>query len=389
MLPSEGKPPQMAGLDPSSSSNFPPLNTSMVPNIHTTPITSSFVDIIKGHQMNDMIDKGKAIADVDTIPQKKPNLVGGIPTISWTANEIQRMNILENLQLVVLEDENTLDNRVVIVKIQYDSLPAYCKKCKLQGHGEDDCRVLHPKMVQQHDDREKVTQPVDGMPSYKGAIKSKWKPTNRNFIKNDGELMNTKVQESEGTIKNSFEQLDQPIMREVENNSHILQGGVEGIRSESTHEPVKAGGKMEVTVVEGEGSRASNKGPLVQMEDVMMINAGVNDEVNLEILRIDENNAEVAHQQIPNEQLEKNSLVHVSFPIPLQILEPSKERFPLHLQGSVVLTRKEEEHKIQDVKVVCFKSQPVQTLHEMVSHQGVVKGQETVNSDATEKSEEK
>ncbi|KAG5577692.1 hypothetical protein H5410_057826 [Solanum commersonii] len=232
----------------------------MVPNIHTTPITSSFVDIIKGHRMNDMIGKGKAIVDVEPIPHEKPNLVGGITTISWNASKIQRMNILENLQLAVvgkfsyrapdiyelrsltpnqygitwgcqigylrnrhilmifdriedyikihwrrddeattwisfpdllptffvkevlfslasvvgkplqlalatinkthpscarvkvqvdllaekpefvpmqLEDENTLENRVVTVKIWYDSLPAYCKKCKLQGHGED------------------------------------------------------------------------------------------------------------------------------------------------------------------------------------------------------------------------------------------------------------
>ncbi|KAK6803340.1 hypothetical protein RDI58_001124 [Solanum bulbocastanum] len=78
MLLSEGQPPQMAGLDPSSS------------------------NIIKGHRMNDMIGKGKAIADVEPIPQKKPNLVGCILTISWAANEIQRMNILEILQLAVV-----------------------------------------------------------------------------------------------------------------------------------------------------------------------------------------------------------------------------------------------------------------------------------------------
>ncbi|KAK6791235.1 hypothetical protein RDI58_010316 [Solanum bulbocastanum] len=124
--------------------------------------------------------------------------------------------------------------------------------------------------------------------------------------------MNTKVQESEGTFKNSLEVLDQPIMREVENHSHILQGGVEGIRNESTHELVKAGGKMEVTVVEGRDSRASDKGPLVQMEDAMVINEGVNNEVNLVIVRIEENNVEVAHQQMPNEQLE-NSLVYAFF----------------------------------------------------------------------------
>ncbi|KAG5577694.1 hypothetical protein H5410_057828 [Solanum commersonii] len=134
--------------------------------------------------------------------------------------------------------------------------------------------------------------------------------------------------------------------------------------SESIHEPVKPGGKMEVTVVEGGDSRESDKGPLVQMEDAIVINVGVNDEVNLEIVRIEENNAELAHQQMPSEQLE-NSM------------------------GSVVLTRKDEEQKNQDMKVVCFKSQPVQTLHEMVSHQGVVEDQEMVNSNAIENSEEK
>uniref|UniRef100_M1DEC4 DUF4283 domain-containing protein n=1 Tax=Solanum tuberosum TaxID=4113 RepID=M1DEC4_SOLTU len=92
----------MTGLDPSSSLDFPPLNPKTVPNIHTTPITSSFADIIKGHRMKDMIGKGKAIADVEHIPQKKPNLVRGIPTISWISSEIQRMNVLENLQLVVV-----------------------------------------------------------------------------------------------------------------------------------------------------------------------------------------------------------------------------------------------------------------------------------------------
>ncbi|KAK6787886.1 hypothetical protein RDI58_016411 [Solanum bulbocastanum] len=67
------------------------------------------------------------------------------------------------------------------------------------------------------------------------------------------------------------------------------------IRSESTHEPVKTGGKMKVTVVEGGDSRASDKGTLVQIEDAIVINAGVNDEVNLKIVRIEENNAKLAH----------------------------------------------------------------------------------------------
>ncbi|KAK6777777.1 hypothetical protein RDI58_024495 [Solanum bulbocastanum] len=247
MLSSEGQPPQMAGLDPSSSLDFPPLNTKIVSIIHTSPITSSFADIIKGHLRKDMIGKGKSIADVEPITQKKPNLV-----------------------------------------------------------------------------------------------------------------------------------LDQPLMREVElvsNQSHNLQGGVEGVRSEYTHEPIKVGGKIEVTKVESGDNSASDKGPFVQMEDAMMIDVGVNNEVNFEIVRIEENNVELAHQQLSNEQLDK-ILLHVSFQITLQILEPKKKR-------------KEKEHKNQDLEVVCFKSQPVQILHEIVSHQGAVEGQEMVNSSATENNEEK
>ncbi|KAH0679085.1 hypothetical protein KY284_020170 [Solanum tuberosum] len=89
-----------------------------------------------------------------------------------------------------------------------------------------------------------------------------------------------------------------------------------------------------------------------------------------------------------SEQLD-NSMLHASFQIPLQMLEPKEERYPPQLQGSVLLTREKEEHKNQDLEVVCFKSQHVQTLHEMVSHQGTVEGKEMVNSSATENNEEK
>ncbi|WMV12948.1 hypothetical protein MTR67_006333 [Solanum verrucosum] len=34
---------------------------------------------------------------------KKPHLINGLPTIHWMAKEIQRMNIIENLQYVVVE----------------------------------------------------------------------------------------------------------------------------------------------------------------------------------------------------------------------------------------------------------------------------------------------
>lgn len=43
-------------------------------------------------------------------------------------------------------NENTKIYRVERVKIQYDMLPKYCKQCKLEGHIEATCRVLHPEL---------------------------------------------------------------------------------------------------------------------------------------------------------------------------------------------------------------------------------------------------
>ncbi|KAK6775749.1 hypothetical protein RDI58_026750 [Solanum bulbocastanum] len=104
MLPSDGYPAQMAGLTSASLSHFPPLptKTHSLPNSQfpTAPILNSFADVVKGHSMK---GKGKDITDVEPIPLKKPNLVGGIPSINWTASKIQRMNILENLQFSVVD----------------------------------------------------------------------------------------------------------------------------------------------------------------------------------------------------------------------------------------------------------------------------------------------
>uniref|UniRef100_A0A0V0ITI4 Putative ovule protein n=1 Tax=Solanum chacoense TaxID=4108 RepID=A0A0V0ITI4_SOLCH len=57
-------------------------------------------DIIRGHGAN---YKEKVDVAVDPIPMKKPHLIDGLPTIHWTAKEIQKMNIIENLQYAVVE----------------------------------------------------------------------------------------------------------------------------------------------------------------------------------------------------------------------------------------------------------------------------------------------
>ncbi|KAG5587938.1 hypothetical protein H5410_048372 [Solanum commersonii] len=103
MLPADGQPSLMAGLDSASLAQFPPLpnkiHTSQNTIFPSSPLMNKFTDIIQGHSYS---GKEKIVGDVQPIPMKKPNLIGGIPTINWSASEIQRMNILENLQYAVV-----------------------------------------------------------------------------------------------------------------------------------------------------------------------------------------------------------------------------------------------------------------------------------------------
>lgn len=43
-------------------------------------------------------------------------------------------------------------DEIVWITIKYDYLPKYCKNCKLQGHNEKDCFVLHPKLYPKEED---------------------------------------------------------------------------------------------------------------------------------------------------------------------------------------------------------------------------------------------
>uniref|UniRef100_M1CYI4 Uncharacterized protein n=1 Tax=Solanum tuberosum TaxID=4113 RepID=M1CYI4_SOLTU len=60
--------------------------------------------------------------------------------------KVQLDLLVEKPQFVQMEieDETTNATRSVKVKIQYDYIPSYCRKCKLQGHMEDEHRILHP-----------------------------------------------------------------------------------------------------------------------------------------------------------------------------------------------------------------------------------------------------
>lgn len=49
-------------------------------------------------------------------------------------------------------------------------LSKYCKACKLQGHDESNCRVLHPelKRVEYGDDKGKIVDEMAGNDKVKG-----------------------------------------------------------------------------------------------------------------------------------------------------------------------------------------------------------------------------
>ncbi|KAK6803409.1 hypothetical protein RDI58_001193 [Solanum bulbocastanum] len=242
MLPADGQPPLMAGLDSASSAQFPPLPNKIHTGQNTifpsSPFMNKFADIIQGHscsvvdkfsygapdinEIRDLIPKqcglsGSCqigllrnrhvlircdrmedyikilsknsyyiIAKDGYVYQMRPFIYDAkfkaseettkattwisfpdlLPTFfvkevlfslaSVVGKSLQldlaminktrpscarvkvQVDLLADKPEVVqlqLEDENTLENRVVTVRIQYDFLPIYCMKCKIQRHG--------------------------------------------------------------------------------------------------------------------------------------------------------------------------------------------------------------------------------------------------------------
>ncbi|XP_060183026.1 uncharacterized protein LOC132612979 [Lycium barbarum] len=74
-------------------------------------------------------------------------------TINKTRPNFARLKVLVDLGAKLpkvvnmnITDEKNGKSRLIKVQIQYDVLPKYCKRCKLQGHDEEGCRILHPQL---------------------------------------------------------------------------------------------------------------------------------------------------------------------------------------------------------------------------------------------------
>ncbi|KAK4729999.1 hypothetical protein R3W88_022987 [Solanum pinnatisectum] len=86
-------------------------------------------------------------------------------------------------------NEMTKESRMENVKIQYDMLPKYCKQCKVQGHEDEACRKLHPKLrrIEEYTEKETEQGPKGNNNEEQGnefatrrrrVIRRYWKPIN-------------------------------------------------------------------------------------------------------------------------------------------------------------------------------------------------------------------
>lgn len=122
--------------------------------------------------------------DMTTINKTRP---------SCARVEVQIDLLAELPQYVQMEIVNEAKNEVNItkVKIHYDTMPSYCKKCKLQGHKEEECRVLRPELRKGKEDKASGSaEPIPDQNNQKSQRrgrngrtmgKNQWNPTTRMF----------------------------------------------------------------------------------------------------------------------------------------------------------------------------------------------------------------
>lgn len=92
---------------------------------------------------------GKVMSFLFSSTMKKPMYLD-MPTINKTMPSRVRVKVqvdlLADLPKKVtmdIENEITGEVRTEWVKIQYDYIPKYCMECRLQGHNEEECKILH------------------------------------------------------------------------------------------------------------------------------------------------------------------------------------------------------------------------------------------------------
>ncbi|KAH0695911.1 hypothetical protein KY289_013393 [Solanum tuberosum] len=146
-----------------------------------------------------------------------------------------------------IEDPISQSSRVERIKVLYDVLPKYCKKCKLQGHNEDDCRVLHPELKK--DNQIEVATEADPTKNKEVHMNQhrtfqQLNPTRRRFTLEKGKICDNAKDPEEAhiTTKNPFDDLqkDNDMGQEV------------GSRRAPTQDDKKDSGDQERALTDGE-----------------------------------------------------------------------------------------------------------------------------------------
>ncbi|KAF3634444.1 hypothetical protein FXO37_26490 [Capsicum annuum] len=117
--------------------------------------------------------------DSATINKTRPSCARVKVQLDWLAEKPEFVHM-------EMEDSNSQENKIMKVKIQYDELPSYCKRYKLQRHSKEYYRVLHLKLKERNDKHDHGATSGE-LPQirkeYKGVVIFKWDSTNRFFIK--------------------------------------------------------------------------------------------------------------------------------------------------------------------------------------------------------------
>ncbi|KAH0641847.1 hypothetical protein KY289_032821 [Solanum tuberosum] len=141
-----------------------------------------------------------------------------------------QVDLLSNFpKFVELEvvNENAQTSRVERFKIQYDMLPKYCKECRMQGHNEEGCRILHPKLQRSQSEYDKgklegeeANKHLDEGPIIRmGRFLKIWHPTIKVFSREDiREKGNNHGEEI--TTENSFAALNNGLIDKEEALAH-------------------------------------------------------------------------------------------------------------------------------------------------------------------------
>ncbi|KAG5602026.1 hypothetical protein H5410_033396 [Solanum commersonii] len=318
-----------------------------------------------------------------------------------------QVDLLADLPKVIeleVRNEDTKTSRVEKVKIQYDLLPKYCQTCKLQGHPEMKCRVLHPELKVTVDEEEERQDNADSLEATGtlvirvGKQLKKWHPTSI-FISRQKQSEHQK-DDTSMRIGNSFAALnDEDANSEQQSDNLSTNGRAKGIDKnnhmhidENFHQHVST--KEWVTEVFAQQEKQTNNnnnnsmdmkvkeysGQMVEEDGgaVVVYDAAVKAVTTVGTACDDAPASDQNSEQLREEQTEDTSSMlegEMKAIVSVQDMEITTYQEPLQMvaEGEVQIQfqQNQEVQECTNASVTKFntsKSAPMEALHALVSH---------------------